>query len=105
MTEAPRPTSALNDVVHQRTRLGILAVLAETDRAQFGYLQTALDLSDGNLSRHLSTLESAGFVTLEKGYEGKRPRTWARITKAGERALADELDVLRDLLARLDRRS
>jgi len=44
------PTQALDDIVHQRTRLGILAVLAEVGRAQFGFLKEALSLSDGNLS-------------------------------------------------------
>lgn len=99
------PTQGLDEIVHQRTRLGILAVLAEADRAQFGFLQDALGLSDGNLSRHLQTLEKAGYVRLEKGYEGRRPRTWVRITKSGLRALADELILLKQLVGRLESRN
>jgi DNA-binding MarR family transcriptional regulator len=99
------PTQHLDEVVHQRTRLGILAVLAEADRAQFGFLQDTLNLTDGNLSRHLQTLEKAGHVRIEKGYEGRRPRTWVRITKSGRRALADEVALLKELVGRLDSHS
>lgn len=96
------PTQDLDDTVHQRTRLGVLAVLAEGGRVQFGFLQETLGLTDGNLSRHLSTLEQAGYAVVEKGYEGRRPRTWVHITKTGRQALIRELDLLRALLDRLD---
>jgi DNA-binding transcriptional ArsR family regulator len=96
------PSQDLDDTVHQRTRLGILAVLAEGQRVQFGFLQEALGLTDGNLSRHLALLENAGYATVEKGYEGRRPRTWARITKAGNAALAKEIELLRALIDRFD---
>lgn len=99
------PTQGLDEIVHQRTRLGILAVLAEADRAQFGFLQDALGLSDGNLSRHLQTLEKAGYVRIEKGYEGRRPRTWVRLTRSGRQALVDELVLLKQLVGRLESRS
>jgi DNA-binding MarR family transcriptional regulator len=92
------PSEALNDVVHQRTRLGILAVLAEADRAQFTFLKDTLGLTDGNLSRHLTILEEATYVAIEKGYEGKRPRTWVTITKSGRAAFASELALLKSLL-------
>lgn len=96
------PTQDLDEIVHQRTRLGILAVLAEADRVQFGFLQDTLGLTDGNLSRHLQTLEKAGYVRIEKGYEGRRPRTWVWITRSGSRALADELTLLKRLVGRLE---
>lgn len=70
----PHPTQGLDDVVHQRARLGVLAILREADRAEFGYLRDALALSDGNLSRRLRTLEDAGYVDIHKGYEGRQPR-------------------------------
>lgn len=96
------PTNGLDEVVHQRARLGILAMLAEADKVDFGLIQETLDLTAGNLSRHLATLESAGLVHIEKGYEGKRPRTWVRITPAGRKALKKEVAALRALVARLD---
>jgi DNA-binding MarR family transcriptional regulator len=88
------PTSGIDETVHQRHRLGILTIAAEADRAEFGYLRDALDLTPGNLSRHLTVLEDAGLVNVEKGYEGRRPRTWVRITRDGRTALAAELDLL-----------
>lgn len=93
------PTVDLDDTVHQRTRLGILAILSAGDRVEFGYLQGALGLSAGNLSRHLTTLVEAHLVTVEKGYQGRRPRTWVSITKAGKAAYDGEVSILRSLLA------
>ncbi|TDC71685.1 transcriptional regulator [Actinomadura sp. GC306] len=99
---APHPTQNLNDTVHHRTRLGIMTVLREIDRAEFGYLRDTLNLTDGNLSRHLRTLDEAGYIEIHKGYHGRRPRTWLSLTPEGSRALAEELAALRDLVARLD---
>ncbi len=93
------PALQLDDTVHQRVRLGILAVLSEARRADFAYLKDALGLTDGNLSRHIAVLEQAGLVTVEKGFEGKRPRTWVEATRAGRRALAAEVKALRELIA------
>ncbi len=96
------PAQRLDDTVHQRVRLGILAVLTETSRADFGYVRDALELTDGNLSRHVAVLEEAGLVKVEKKLEGKRTRTWLSATRAGRRALQAELAALRDLIARVD---
>ncbi len=94
------PTNGLDETVHQRHRLGILTIAAEAKRAEFGYLRGALDLTPGNLSRHLTVLEDAGMVKVEKGYEGRRPRTWVQITRQGRSALAAELDALAALVRR-----
>lgn len=95
---ASHPSQLLDDTVHQRVRLGILAVLTEADRADFGFLKETLDLTDGNLSRHLRVLEDAGYVTIEKGYEGRRPRTWVNATRRGRRALTVHLTALQQLI-------
>jgi DNA-binding MarR family transcriptional regulator len=96
------PTNGLNDVVHQRHRLGILTIAAESKRVEFGYLKEALDLTGGNLSRHLTVLVDAGLLDMEKGYDGKRPKTWVSITQSGRQALTDEIAALRALVARHD---
>jgi DNA-binding MarR family transcriptional regulator len=88
----------LNDVVHQRTRLGLLVVLRETQQADFSYLKTRLKLTDGNLGQHIEMLRHHGFVTVQKGHEGQRARTWVTITRAGEKALSSEIKALRNLL-------
>jgi DNA-binding MarR family transcriptional regulator len=100
VTEQSHPAQDLNDVVHQRHRPGILAVAAEARRVEFGYLQAQLDLTAGNLSRHVSVLSDAGLVEVEKGDEGRRPRTWVRISRAGSRALAAEMAALASLVRR-----
>jgi DNA-binding MarR family transcriptional regulator len=94
------PTNGLDETVHQRHRLGILTIAAEADSADFGYLRDALELTPGNLSRHLTVLEEAGLIQVAKGYEGKRPRTWVSITGDGRSALAAELAALTELLRR-----
>ncbi len=93
------PTNGLDDTVHQRHRLGILTITAEA-QADFGYLREVLGLTAGNLSRHLTVLEEAGMVEVRKGYEGRRPRTWVRITRQGRAALTAELAALTELVSR-----
>jgi hypothetical protein len=68
------PTASLNDVMHQRARLGILTVLGEATRVDFPYLKSLLQLTDGNLGRHIEVLAGEGLVAVTKGYEGRRPR-------------------------------
>ncbi|MEJ7741883.1 MAG: transcriptional regulator [Nocardioidaceae bacterium] len=92
------PINDLDEVVHQRVRLGILAVLAEARRADFSFLRKSLDLTDGNLARHLQVLEAAGYVAIDKTFEGRRPRTWVRATPEGGRAFQREVRSLRELL-------
>jgi DNA-binding MarR family transcriptional regulator len=96
------PANGLNDVVHQRVRLGILTIAHEARKVEFGYLRESLELTAGNLSQHLSVLEKAGLVTIDKGYAGKRARTWITLTKAGRAALREEIDQLRALIAQID---
>lgn len=96
------PATGLDEVVHQRVRLGILAIAHEARRVEFGYLRTQLDLTAGNLSKHLSVLEAAGLVGIEKGYEGKRGRTWITLTSSGNTALAEEIGRLKVLISRVE---
>jgi DNA-binding MarR family transcriptional regulator len=102
MTAAAHPTNGLDETVHQRHRLGILTISAEAESADFGYLRQALDLTAGNLSRHLTVLEDAGLVQVSKGYEGRRPRTWVKITADGRAALTAEITALTELVRRHD---
>ena len=98
------PTNDLDDTIHQRVRLGILAVLVESRRADFSYLRDSLGLTDGNLSQHLQVLERAGHVEVAKTFEGKRPRSWVSVTRKGRAAFAAEVAALRALLDRVDGR-
>ena len=96
------PANDLDDIVHQRTRLGILVILAEATRAQFNFLQATLELTAGNLSRHLSVLKDAGLVEIDKRYEDGRSSTRVRITRKGRRALSAELRALKAIARRVE---
>lgn len=90
---------ALDDVVHQRVRLGVLTILDELGEASFNYLKDELGLTAGNLSRHLGVLDDAGYVAMTKTIVDLRPRTWIRITREGRAALAAEVAVLHELIS------
>jgi len=96
------PTLGLDDVVHQRTRLGILSLLRDGSTMQFGVLRETLRLTDGNLNRHLKVLVDAGLLESTRT-EGKgRARTWLTITEAGRAALDAEIAALRALIGAHD---
>ncbi len=95
------PSVDLDETVHQRVRLGILAVLSETSECTFAALRDQLALTDGNLGGHIRILEQAELVEVHKGYEGRRPCTWLRLTRKGRAALRDEVAALERLVARL----
>jgi DNA-binding MarR family transcriptional regulator len=96
------PVNGLDDVVHQRVRLGILTIAHEARQVEFSYLRDTLELTAGNLSQHLGVLENAGLITIDKGYAGKRARTWITLTKAGHAALAEEIARLKLLISTLE---
>ncbi|MFF3897395.1 winged helix-turn-helix domain-containing protein [Streptomyces sp. NPDC001812] len=100
--EGLHPTQSLDDTVHQRVRLGILTIAREADRVEFGFLKKQLAVTDGNLSRHLKVLEESDLITVDKGYVGRRPRTWIVLTREGAQALDAELRALRALVLRLE---
>jgi DNA-binding MarR family transcriptional regulator len=92
------PTVGLDDTVHQRTRLGILALLRSGVAIEFGAIRDELRLTDGNLNRHLKVLEDARLVTSSRQTGRGRPKTWVSITPAGAEALEAELAALRALI-------
>jgi DNA-binding MarR family transcriptional regulator len=101
VTDVLHPVAGIDDVVHQRARLGILAILTEVAEADVSALKAELGLTDGNLGRHLQVLADAGFVTLDRAIVGTRARTRVRATKAGRKAFRDEVKALRALLDRI----
>lgn len=96
------PTNGLDDVVHQRVRLGIMAIAHQARQVEFGFLRTTLQLTAGNLGQHLTVLEKAGLIQIEKGYEGRRPRTWVSLTAPGQAALRDEIARLKKLIHQVE---
>jgi DNA-binding MarR family transcriptional regulator len=95
MPSASRPPQGLNHlaevdrIVHEPARLMILLVLSTVQEADFVFLLNTTELTWGNLSSHVAKLEEAGYVDVEKGFVGKKPRTVARITLEGRQAVED----------------
>jgi DNA-binding MarR family transcriptional regulator len=88
----------IDDVIHGRLRLGIMAYLASAEVADFTELKNALDATQGNLSIQLRKLEEAGYVAIEKSFLNRKPLTRARLTPAGRQAFKDYLDVIAKLV-------
>ncbi len=92
------PRHQLDEIIHAPVRLSAMAALAAADRVAFGLLRDTVEVSDSLLSRHILTLERAGYVEVVKGYEGKRPRTWLSLTDEGRAAFERYQRTLRALI-------
>lgn len=89
----------IDEVIHGRVRLGVMAFLAGCETADFNTLKSRLQLTDGNLSVHLRKLEEAGYVEVAKTFVGRKPLTRATITEAGRAAFVRYLDAMGRLVA------
>jgi DNA-binding transcriptional ArsR family regulator len=89
MDESIRGLIDLDRTIHEPARLIIMAILSAVEEADFLYLLQATGLTRGNLSSHLTRLETAGYVAIEKSFAGKMPRTVCRLTGEGRQALLD----------------
>lgn len=101
MSETPEDFNidSLDDVIHGRLRLGIMAFLSTAGAAEFPLLKNRLQASDGNLSVQLRKLEEAGYVAIDKAFVGKKPQTMVTLTSAGRTAYLAYLDAMRKLIA------
>jgi DNA-binding MarR family transcriptional regulator len=90
-----------NTIIHQPLRLKIMAALKglpRGERLEFVRLRALLDATEGNLGAHIGTLETAGYLKVEKDFNGKKPRTRVSLTEVGRRAYADYVTFLRAIL-------
>jgi len=90
--------TAIDDVIHGRLRLGIMAYLTGSATADFNTLKARLQASDGNLSVQLRKLEDAGYVEIAKSFAGRKPLTQVSITDKGRAAFVAYLDAIEKLL-------
>lgn len=91
----------LDETIHQSTRLRIMTMLVsqpEGERLAYGFIQTMLDLTAGNLTTHLRKLEDAGYLAITKEFLDSKPRTWVEATPVGRRAFAEYLSILEKAL-------
>jgi DNA-binding HxlR family transcriptional regulator len=90
----------LDRIIHERLRLGIVSALAINDSLSFNDLRRLLKTTDGNLSVHARKLEDARYITCNKFFESRIPRTEYRLTPAGRRALEKYIGQMEDLIRR-----
>ena len=98
-----RNLAEVDRLVHEPARLMILMVLYTVESADFTFLVNATELTDGNLSSHLSKLVAAGDVIIEKGYAGKKTRTTLQLTEEGRRAVEDYSSTMQQVMRNLSK--
>ena len=94
----PEPLPELDRLIHERLRLGIVSALAANASLSFNDLKRLLATTDGNLSVHARKLEEAGYVTCNKSFEGRMPKTEYALTAAGRKALEKYLNHMEALI-------
>ncbi len=85
-------------ILHQAVRSKLVSLLISNEELPFKALKEMLSVTDGNLSSHLAKLEEAGYIMIEKTYEGKRPRTVVHITENGKKAFKNYIDALKKFI-------
>jgi DNA-binding MarR family transcriptional regulator len=91
------PRHELDDLLGHPVRFSIVALLASASKVEFGFVRDQIEVTDSILSKQMSALEDAGYVKVDKGHVGKRPRTWLSLTKRGQRAFDRHLAALREI--------
>ncbi len=97
--DGPAKASELDRVIHERMRLGIVSALAANESLTFNDLKNLMGTSDGNLSVHARKLEDAGYITCNKTFEGRVPKTEYKIAPAGRQALTQYLNHMEALIS------
>lgn len=92
----------LNKTFDNRIRLGIMSALLVNERVSFKFLKELLEVTDGNLASHLKPLEKNKYLTVEKGFIGRKTSTTYRITLTGEKAFKEHISVLEKMIRELD---
>ena len=95
------PIEALNKIFDSRIRLGVMSVLVVNESISFNELKQLLELTDGNLASHLSTLEQAEYIRIQKAFIGKKTNTTYSITVLGRQAFKTHLDALEKMIKRI----
>ena len=88
----------LDPILHSQLRLAVMSVLMNVEEADFVYLKQQTESTSGKLSIQLDKLAAAQYITIEKGFQGKKPRTTCRVTDTGRQAFATYVDALKEYL-------
>ena len=90
----------LDPLLHSELRLAVMSILVSADEADFVYLRQQTGATAGNLSVQLDKLSAAGYISVEKGFQGKKPRTTCRVTEAGRAAFEAYVEALRSYIGK-----
>lgn len=88
----------LDPLLHSQLRLAVMSILMNVDEADFVYLKEKIESTAGNLSVQLEKLNSAGYISVSKGFQGRKPRTVCQITDHGRQSFAQYVDALKTYL-------
>jgi DNA-binding HxlR family transcriptional regulator len=102
--KARHPAPALDRLIHERMRLGIVSALAANESLTFNDLKSLMNTTDGNLSVHARKLEDGGYITCTKTFEGRLPKTEYKLTAAGKRAIENYLSHMETLIQQMRNR-
>lgn len=94
----PEPFLKLDRLIHEKGRMAIMSLLAAAPELSFIELRDTLEMTDGNLSVHLRTLQEAGYVALTKSYRERKPRTTCSLTPAGRKAFSNYISLLEKIV-------
>lgn len=100
----PEPFRQLDRVIHEKGRLAIMSLLAASAELSFTEMRDVLDMTDGNITTHIRTLQEAGYVAVTKSFQNNRPLTTCSMTQAGRRAFAGYIDLLEQIVRQSKRR-
>lgn len=100
----PEPFLQLDRVIHERGRLAIMSMLAASPELSFTELRDTLEMTDGNLTTHMRTLQEAGYVSIAKSFRNRRPLTTVSMTATGRQAFAAYVALLEQIVHQTKRR-
>jgi DNA-binding MarR family transcriptional regulator len=94
----PQAFLQLDRIIHEKGRLAIMSMLAASPELSFTDLRGALNMTDGNLTTHIRTLQEAGYISVTKSFKNKRPLTTCSLTAGGKRAFASYINLLAEIV-------
>jgi len=94
----PEPFLQLDRVIHEKVRLAIMSLLAASPQLSFTEMRDTLNMTDGNLTAHMRTLQEAGYVSVTKAFQGGRPLTTYSFTAQGRKAFAIYINLLEQIV-------
>jgi DNA-binding MarR family transcriptional regulator len=94
----PEPFLQLDRVIHEKGRLAIMSMLAASPELSFTEMRDTLNMTDGNLTTHIRTLQEAGYLSVTKSFQNNRPLTTCSLTAAGKKAFNNYINLLEQII-------